>query len=134
MLYAYFKYSWSLIRSRLSNISQPLTVCFFIISNSSFVNLPGLFKTLSGIAILPMSCIAEASAMTSILWSFKSYSGQFRFTSLSRAFVRSLIRRICWPVSTLLYSIIEERPSTSTSLVSFSFLACSATRLSRLCL
>ena len=39
----------------------------FIISNSSFVNLPGLFKILSSMPILPISCRADANVI--LYWS-----------------------------------------------------------------
>ena len=47
-------------------ICSPRSGCNFIISNSSFVNLPGLHKILSGIPILPISCKRLAISIDSI--------------------------------------------------------------------
>ena len=46
-----------------SSISAPMVVWVFMISNSSGVNLPGLFKMLSGMDSFPRSCSVEAAAM-----------------------------------------------------------------------
>ena len=44
-----------------------------MISNSSGVNLPGLFKISNGIPILPMSCNEDAKQISSISSSLRSY-------------------------------------------------------------
>ena len=51
---------------RPSSICAPMEECCFIIWNSSFVSLPGLFNIFSSIAIFPISCRAEASLIRAI--------------------------------------------------------------------
>ena len=48
-------------RDEYFSISYPSCAWVFIIFRSSSLNLAGLFKIASGMAILPMSCIGEAS-------------------------------------------------------------------------
>ena len=55
--------------------SHPRMVCVFMISNSSFVRRPGLFKIASGIAILPISCMDEALTIIWISEFSRPYSG-----------------------------------------------------------
>ena len=56
-------------------IPPPWVVWVFIISNSSWVRRPGLFKIESGITIFPISCRVEADAIHWIILLSKLYSG-----------------------------------------------------------
>ena len=98
-----------------------------MISNSSAVSRPGLFKMVSGMAIFPTSCIMAAREM----WVISS-SVRPRPSSVcsSRKRVMSWMRRTCSPDSPLRNSMAVERASIMPM---FSRMICWAWRSSSDC-
>lgn len=95
----------------------PASLWVFMMSHSSGVSLPGLFKMLSLMDILPMSCSAEALAMRGIRGWMALYWSEMRQSWASSIFVMERMFSTCIPLSPLRNSTMWLSTSTMIRLL-----------------
>ena len=118
---------WMYLDLLFDNIECPMVLCRFIISHSAGSNFPGLSSTLSGMPILPMSCIGAA------------YSKSWHSSSVKQPNSSAIIReylaiRSTWlPVPSSRYSpALARRMMVSRSLSTICCVVISTWRASQL--